>query len=71
MLIEFQTVKQLFLTTIGFQRRSHLHINVNEMSNNLHNLKTFSAVLHKHSINNTCQSSHGHSVIKWSINGYR
>jgi hypothetical protein len=34
MLIEFQTVKQLFLTTIGFQRRSHLHINVNEVSNN-------------------------------------
>ena len=41
LLIEFQTVKQLFLTTIGFQRRSHSHINVNEVSNNhLFDLKT-------------------------------
>jgi hypothetical protein len=34
MLIVFQTVKQLLFTTIGFQRRSHLHINVNEVSSN-------------------------------------
>jgi hypothetical protein len=34
MLIVFQTVKQLLFTTIGFQRRSHLHLNVNEVSSN-------------------------------------
>jgi hypothetical protein len=34
MLIVFQTVKQLLFTTIGFQRRSHLHININEVSSN-------------------------------------
>ena len=41
MLIVFQTVKQLLFTTIRFQRCSHLHINVNEVSSNhLFDLKT-------------------------------
>jgi hypothetical protein len=34
MLIVFQTVKQLLFTTMGFQRRSHLNIKVNEVSSN-------------------------------------
>jgi len=47
MLIIFQTVKQLLFTTIGFQRRSHLHINVNEVSSNhLFDLKTCSINRH-------------------------
>ena len=47
MLIVFQTVKQLLFTTIGFQRRSHLHTNVNEVSSNhLFDLKTCSINRH-------------------------